>query len=99
MPSARYLQVILLSRETTQSIGVILYAELMESEYIEAAKDPRTLGKTIINCSGIDRCFPSGVWPTENFGVDMVQRRFKSIISKRYLVETLDGRKVWIWKD
>jgi hypothetical protein len=93
-----YLQILIVSRWTVESAGIILYAELKESESIVAAKDPRTFAKTIINNSGVDRFLPFGAWPTEEFSVSLVQRRGKRIISNPYLVEAVDGRKVWIEK-
>jgi hypothetical protein len=95
---AGYLQIVIVSRWTIESAGIILYAELKESESIVAAKDLRTFAKTIISNSGVDRFLPFGAWPTEEFSVSLVQRRGKRVISNPYLVEAVDGRKVWIEK-
>jgi hypothetical protein len=100
LPVSAYLQFILVPPGTAEPFGVILYAELNESESAEPLKNLRTLAKTTIDTGGVAKFFPAGVWPTEKFGVSIVRlgRGLKSIISDPYLVETADGRRVWICK-
>ena len=96
-----YLHVILVSRFTTEFTGVILYAELTWFESTSIARGPnhiRNLAKTIVETSNVARNFPPGAWPNEHFGVRVVQYGLGNIVSDPYLVETADGRKIWIWK-
>jgi hypothetical protein len=60
--------------------------------------DIRELAKAIIETGDLVRFFPPGAWPDEHFGVIVVKRGRGNIISDPYLVETADGRRVWIWK-